>query len=420
MSHFSGSNVMTTWGLEYMLLFGPPGNKLELLDGRTPCSFPFLDRAIADAHFASWAATLARWQDMPDPPARAVDGTLSKSFGKFTLEQYRTPIRLEVPSELAAFHWARTSFWDRSLWPRQPGGFERGFDCMQDHWDIKLNLWRIFEDAKEQLGFQGEGIGGVDVSLTDADAVQPDYFFFPGPRERHLIEDQYFKGVPQLIVEVLSPCSRAIDRGPRKEVYRRAGVPQLWLIEPLTRTIEQYRLTDGEFHIEATAGMGHRFPVRGVEGMTIDADRIFETQSSRFQRERATEEDVGEDERPRAWAIPRDRVVGLQHLILLGHTERRREIWNNQSPCFLAFGSAEEASHRLDRFLAEAARWTGTTMPEPVEIEPGIETADVGQFHFIRQGKVVRLNVDVSGLLYRALLDVTANHDAWDWGEAER
>jgi Uma2 family endonuclease len=402
---------MTTWDLEYLLLFGPPENKLELLDGKTPCSFPFLDRGVADAHFAAWSEILARWQDVPDPPARVLDGSVVKEFGGFTLKQYRRPIRLEVPSDFSAYRWAGTSFWDRGLWPMQPAGFDRA----QDHWDIKFNLWRIFHDEQERLGFEGEGIGGVDVSLTDSDAVQPDFFFFPGPRDRHLIAGQYFRGVPQLVAEVLSPFSRAIDRGPRKEVYRRAGVPELWLIEPLTHTIEAYRLAGGEYHLEATAGPGDRLSVCGVDGMTIETGRVFDTQSSRFKDEL----DTGEHEAqpPPSWAIPRERVVGLQHLILLGHAERRREIWNNQSPCFLAFGSPDEARHRLDRFLLEAGRWNGTAAPQPVEIEPGIEAVDVGPFHFTRRSHVVRLNVDVSGLLYRQLLEVSAQHDAWNWGE---
>jgi hypothetical protein len=146
---------MAKWELEYMLLFGPPEDKLELLDGRTPCSFPFLDRDVADEHFASWAGTLARWQDVPDPPPRAADGARVKKFGKFALKQYRLPIRLEVPSVWAAYEWAYTSFWNRSLWPNQPEGFEHGYDCMQDHWDIKFNLWRIFEDEQDRLGFEG-------------------------------------------------------------------------------------------------------------------------------------------------------------------------------------------------------------------------------------------------------------------------
>ena len=403
---------MPTWDLEYMLLFGPPENKLELLHGQTPCSFPFADRATADAHFALWAETLARWQGFTDPPARAADDALVKEFGKFKLEQYRRPIRLEVPSALEVFRWAHGCFWHRSLWPMQPAGFETGVDRPPDHGDIKLNLWGIFREAQKRLGIEGQGIGGVDISLTDTDGVQPDFFFFRGPRNQNLIAGQYFLGIPQLIMEVLSPFSRAIDRGPRKDVYRRAGVPHLWLIEPLTRTIELHRLVDGEYRLHATAGAGQALDVPGFEGMTIEADRVFDTQSSRFNDEPAAEVVT-----PKAWAIPRDSTVGLQHLILLGHAERRREIWDNQSPCFLAFGSSEEASHRLDRFVLEASQWEGVKGPTPVEVEPDIETADVGRFHFVRQGHVVRLNVDVSGLLYRELLTVTADRKAWDWGE---
>lgn len=404
---------MAKWDLEYLLLFGPPENKLELLHGRTPCSFPFLDREVADAHFAAWGRALARWQGVPDPPARHVNGAAVKEFGSFILKQYRRPIRLEVPSDWDAYEWAYTSFWNRALWSQQPDGFGRGFDRMQDHWDIKFNFWRIFEDEQDRLGFQGDGMGGVDISLTDRDVVQPDFFWFPGPRERHLIGGQYFQGVPQFVAEVLSPFSRAIDRGPRREVYRRAGVPELWLVEPLTRTIEVYRLEGGEYRLHATAGAGDRLTVQCVEGLTIEADRIFDTQSRRFKEDSEADDDA---EPIPAWAIPRDRVVGLQHLVLLGHTERRREIWNNQSPCFLAFGSPEEARHRLNQFLLEGGRWTGTTAPDPVTIEPGIVAAATGPFHFIRRDHVVQLNVDVDGLLYRELLSINANHDAWDWG----
>src|SRR4051812_26348476 len=133
-----------------MLLFGPPENKLELLDGKTPCSFPFLDRDVADAHFDAWAKTLACWQGVPDPPVREADRTRLKEFGGFSLEQYRRPIRLEVPSDLDGYHLAHGCFCDRSLWPAQPAGFEAGREHFLDHQDIKHNLWSIFRDAQER------------------------------------------------------------------------------------------------------------------------------------------------------------------------------------------------------------------------------------------------------------------------------
>jgi hypothetical protein len=191
-------------------------------------------------------------------------------------------------------------------------------------------------------------------------------------------------------------------------------VPHLWLIEPVTGTVEVYRLDRGEYCLVRTGGAADEFPLPGFDGLTFAGARLFDTQSGRCTWSRPTRAD-----RTPAWAISRDRDVGLQHLILLGHAERRREIWDNRAPCALAFGSAEEAEHRLRRFVQEAARWEGATTPSIHRIEPGIEAADIGRFHFVRQEHTVRLNVDVDGLLYRALLEVTAKREAWDWGDAD-
>jgi len=400
---------MARWDLEYLLLFGPPENKLELMRGRTPCSFPFLDRAEADAHFAAWARTLARWQGVVDPPARRTDRADVKQIGTFELAQYRRPIRLEVPSEIDAYHWAHGCFFDRSLWPGQPPGYEVGFESPHQHSMIKLNLWNAFRDAAE-VGVEGCGIGGVDISLTDRDAVQPDYFFYPGPRAAHMIGGQYFRGVPLLAMEVMSPFSRAIDRGPRREVYRRAGVPQLWFIEPLTRTVELHRLAGVDYRLAEAATIGQSIKVPGLEPFELSVDAIFETGDD-------WPGTGGVGDEPGGWAIPEEVVVGLQHLVLLGHAERRREIWNNQSPCVLPFRSADEARHRLDRFIFEAARWEGCAAVPAAPVEPDVDAATVGRFHFSRHGHIVRLNVDVDGRLYRALLEVTANREAWSWGD---
>ncbi len=397
---------MARWDLEYLLLFGPPENKLELLDGRTPCSFPFHDRAEADAHFAAWAGTLSRWQGVADPPARRIDIADVKQIAEFELAQYRRPIRLEVPSEVDAYHWAHRCFFDRSLWPAQPPGYEVGFESPHRHSMVKLNLWKLFQDS----GVEGYGIGGVDISLTDRDGVQPDYFFYPGRKQQHLIGGQYFRGVPLLVMEVLSPFSRAIDRGPRKERYRQAGVQQLWLLEPLTSTVERYQLVGGDYQLAELATAGQTIKVPGLEPFELPVDAIFDTGDD-WPTSGAVRHE------PTDWAIPQRVTVGLQHLLLLGHAERRREIWDNRSPCHLAFGSADEARFRLDRFIVEAARWEGRPAAAAVAVEPDVDAATIGRFHFSRHQHVVRLKIDVDGRLYRSLLDATADRAAWDWGD---
>lgn len=52
---------------------------------------------------------------------------------------------------------------------------------------------------------------------------------------------------PDWACEVISPSTGRIDRSRKMRIYAREGVAHLWLVEPLQRTIEIYRLADGEW-----------------------------------------------------------------------------------------------------------------------------------------------------------------------------
>ena len=72
------------WGLEYLLLFGVPENKWELFDGRVRWAFPFLDRDVAQAHFAAWTDTLQRWRGATRATVHettTADGSPKRTFG---------------------------------------------------------------------------------------------------------------------------------------------------------------------------------------------------------------------------------------------------------------------------------------------------------------------------------------------------
>ena len=43
--------------------------------------------------------------------------------------------------------------------------------------------------------------------------------------------------VPDLVVEVLSPGTRENDLGPKRDAYGRAGVRELWLVDPAVKRI---------------------------------------------------------------------------------------------------------------------------------------------------------------------------------------
>lgn len=409
-----------TWGLEYLLLFGPPENKIELLGGYTPCAFPFASREAAQRHFTSWAEQITRLCRLTAVPRARTGPKWSRWKAKrFTMTLHKRPIHLRVPVPTPVYHWAHSCFFRRDLWGPIGVGRRTGWWVAQDHWDVKHNVWRLFEDASDRL--PGWGIGGVDVSLSGTDSIVPDHSFYRGGRggvdfAERTIGGQYFKGPPDLIVEVFSDYSRPLDRGPRMEVCRRNGVPHLWHLDPVAETLEAYELRGGEYDRVATLA-GEMYRPDAFPELMVDVAGLFDTQSKRHG-DRVSSPGTEPEEPPQEWGVPEEERVGLEHLLLLGHAERRREIWDNRAPCRLAFASEREASTRLASLLADAAAWEGEAAPSPVrQVEPGIETAEVGRFRFVRRGRCVHLDLAVDGMFYRQLLHVCADRSAWDWGD---
>ena len=57
----------------------------------------------------------------------------------------------------------------------------------------------------------------------------------------------HYDVVPDWVCEILSPGTEATDRGKKMRIYRREGVGHAWLINPITRTLEVYRLETGRW-----------------------------------------------------------------------------------------------------------------------------------------------------------------------------
>jgi putative restriction endonuclease len=230
-----------------------------------------------------------------------------------------------------------------------------------------------------------------------------------------MINGDYFRGAPDLVAEVLSPPSREIDRGPRFLVYERACVPRLWLLDPELETVETYSLAGQKLHLDRTYRAGDQliadlFPVEA-----IDVSKLFETQAKRHG-------DVPAPREPRPipeWIISPEVQLGLEYFFLLGHPDRRWEIWGNRCHSVLAFGSATEAKARLGNFVREACQWEGVSLVTPQSITDSAEQAEVGRFKLTRTERYVKLDVAVDALKYQQLLEVWARDDVWDWGEED-
>src|SRR5436190_6025615 len=83
-----------------------------------------------------------------------------------------------------------------------------------------------------------------DCLLGETTVVQPDLLFVDRSR-LSLVSERGVEGPPTLVVEVLSPSTTATDRGTKRQLYARYGVPYYWIVDPEGRTIEVHVLVEG-------------------------------------------------------------------------------------------------------------------------------------------------------------------------------
>jgi Uma2 family endonuclease len=59
---------------------------------------------------------------------------------------------------------------------------------------------------------------------------------------------------PDWACEVISPSTGVIDRGRKMHIYAREGVEHLWIVDPILRTLEIYRLEAGRWVVAGAHG----------------------------------------------------------------------------------------------------------------------------------------------------------------------
>ena len=94
----------------------------------------------------------------------------------------------------------------------------------------------------------------LDVVFSASTVLEPDVLYLrPGTA---LDPDGHVHTVPDISVEVLSPTTRLRDRGRKRELYERHGVPEYWVIDPDLEVVEVSVLEAGSFGalIRLTAG----------------------------------------------------------------------------------------------------------------------------------------------------------------------
>lgn len=95
----------------------------------------------------------------------------------------------------------------------------------------------------------------TDVFFAGANPVQPDILLLLAGNPASY-STRGLEGVPDLVVEVLSPSTRGHDVLTKRALYARAGVREYWLVDPNARAVDILRLVDDSLHLAQRAGEG--------------------------------------------------------------------------------------------------------------------------------------------------------------------
>ncbi len=143
-----------------------------------------------------------------------------------------------------------------------------------DHQTVVGNLYRIliaFAKARDLGKLWG---ASVDVILARHIVVVPDLVFISKPRLA-IAKKKNVCGAPDLVIEVSSPSTTAVDRGRKLQIYRKRGIREYWIVDLFARVVEIHefgRRPRVRIHKEGQVFQSDLFP-----GLDIAVDDVFES-----------------------------------------------------------------------------------------------------------------------------------------------
>ncbi|WP_167880099.1 Uma2 family endonuclease [Leptospira brenneri] len=106
-----------------------------------------------------------------------------------------------------------------------------------------------------QLHLQKENLGKIFISPLDVilekdvNVVQPDLIYIKNENLSIFHPNGHIKGVPDLLVEIISPGSISRDSVEKFAIYEKYGVSEYWIVFPEQKVIEVFVLKEGKYSL---------------------------------------------------------------------------------------------------------------------------------------------------------------------------
>jgi Uma2 family endonuclease len=147
------------------------------------------------------------------------------------------------------------------------------------HQQVVVELSRQVANALEDTPYSS-CVAPSDVRLPKSSeeddlvdtVVQPDVLIVS---DRKKVDARGVRGAPDWVAEVLSPSTARHDQTVKLSAYERAGVREVWLINPGDLTLTIYKLEGGRYGCATPRELRGRTPLTAVPGVTIDWTKVL-------------------------------------------------------------------------------------------------------------------------------------------------
>ena len=141
------------------------------------------------------------------------------------------------------------------------------------HQDSSRKLFRLMDRFVTTNNLGEVFYAPIDVVLSAEDTVQPDLVFV-SRSNAGIIQRRAIFGVPDLLVELVSPSSVRRDRYDKKALYARFGVKEYWIGDPANKALEILTLKNGNYELHCCAEEKGKLTSPLLAGLEFDLSEI--------------------------------------------------------------------------------------------------------------------------------------------------
>lgn len=116
-----------------------------------------------------------------------------------------------------------------------------------------------------------------DVVFSVFDIVEPDLLYLSRESAAKALTPDNVKGVPDLVVEIVSKATRKRDETIKRQLYEQSGVSEYWLVDPKIERVRIYRNEGAQFAspVELTRAAGDVLTTPMLPGLELPLARVF-------------------------------------------------------------------------------------------------------------------------------------------------